>query len=183
MTITAQKPSLSNNKYPKDLISDLKEQLELFPANPIINSQETRTKRFMGFTFLFICASALLYLSYNAFKYSKHPTKIEEISLIKADHTPIRVIPTDPGGVQVLNQDKLIYNNLQDPSFKPNKKPTAQIEEESKGNQPILRSPKLYKKTETPKGIKPAKVDKIESKRKASAPIKNPFEVLGKGDD
>ncbi len=184
--IAQRSPSSTQNKYPRALISDLKEQLELFPNSPIDVVKSSKTRRLIGIVFLLMCASILIYLSYNAFKYSKLPTSINEIPLIKADYTPIRVVPNDPGGVQILNQDKLIYNNLQDPSFKYNKRTGAQMEEENNSANINLRSPKQVNKKITP--ALPVENSKTEVKLKAgterkkpssaNSNLKNPFEVL-----
>lgn len=153
----------TKSSYPKSLISDLKGQMESFPQSGLHEVAGSKFKKIVGLAFLLICASSLGYLAYNAFKYSKLPTTLEEIPVIRADHTPVRVIPTDPGGEQILNQDKLIYNNLQDPHFKREKKPNAEIEDDVRSRDVDLRSPK--NKVEAPKAKKPL-------------PVKNPFEVL-----
>lgn len=166
MPLNAKK-TIQKAQYPKSLISDLKGQMEAFPKGELEVPLGSRFKKIIGIGFLIVCTTSLAYLAYSAFKYSNPPTNLEEIPLIKADHTPVRVVPTDPGGEQILNQDKLIYNNLQDPHFKREKKPEAQIEDDMRARDVNLRSPRqaVHAKIEAPKTKKPAAA-------------KNPFEVL-----
>jgi hypothetical protein len=58
------------------------------------------------------------YIAYNSYKYTVKPVVISEIRLIKRDIAPLRILPADPGGEQFLNQDKLIYNNFEDPQIR-----------------------------------------------------------------
>ena len=42
-----------------------------------------------------------------------------EISVIRADISPVKVRPEKPGGLQVPNRDKLVYSRIQDGGLEP----------------------------------------------------------------
>ncbi len=192
MQLNSKNPKLTNNSYPKSLIADLKAQMEIFPTMPIHESSTHKFKKMAGLLLLGICLIMFNYLAYNAFKYSNPPSSIEEIPMVKADHSPVRILPIDPGGEQILNQDKLIYSNLQDPHFKCEKKDSVQIEHEMRVRDADLRMPKQVtkllprvntsasKQLPTAKAL-PSKVAEAKAehaKAKKFMIIKNPFEVL-----
>ncbi|MDF3048270.1 MAG: hypothetical protein K0R73_1388 [Candidatus Midichloriaceae bacterium] len=167
MKLHGKKVSISKQHYPHSLISDLKEHLESFPKPNIENKSSSKFKNIFGLIMLAACLLTLTVLAYNAFKYAKHPTTIEEIPLISADHTAIKIIPSDPGGQQVLNQDKLVYNNLLDPNLKITKNHTHKIEDDSVNTDVHLRAPKQSERNKHKLESKQiTKTDAIEDSQK-----------------
>ena len=94
-----------------------------------------------------------------------------EVGFIKADQTPYKIRPDNPGGMQVENQDKLVYDRV------------------AKGNAPARvenllppaeepKAPPVKPQAETPPAPAPAKVEtpllpepaKVEPPKPASAP-------------
>jgi hypothetical protein len=170
MKLHARKVNPYKQPYPRSLLFDLKEQLESFPKPDIQNKSSSKFKSIFGFIMLAACSITLAVLAYNAFKYAKHPTTIDEIPLIKADHTAVKTIPSDPGGQQVLNQDKLVYNNLLDPNLKITKKYTNKIEDDSANTDVHLRAPKHTERSKAKVENKPASsFDYAEAQQKSSA--------------
>lgn len=43
----------------------------------------------------------------------------QEVPVVKAEKAPVKVRPADPGGMDVPNQDKLVYNRVEQGSVKP----------------------------------------------------------------
>ena len=43
----------------------------------------------------------------------------QEVPVVKAEKAPVKVRPADPGGMEVPNQDKLVYNRVDQNSVKP----------------------------------------------------------------
>lgn len=43
----------------------------------------------------------------------------QEVPMVKAEKAPVKVRPADPGGMEVPNQDKLVYNRVEQGSVKP----------------------------------------------------------------
>ncbi len=111
---------------------------------------------------LTVAVTVFSYLAFTAYKYSAKPESIQDIPLVKKDITPIRTIPSDPGGEKFSNQDKLIYNNLLDNSV-----------EKAEAPEPELRSP-----VETPKPKLEAKAEpvkkQVEETPQPQIPASNP---------
>ncbi|HEX9646230.1 MAG TPA: hypothetical protein VGB88_01950, partial [Alphaproteobacteria bacterium] len=62
---------------------------------------------------LFLLALALLALVVlRAYESHRGETVVAEVPLLRADPSPVRERPADPGGMQVPYQDSLILENL-----------------------------------------------------------------------
>lgn len=85
-----------------------------------------------------ISALLLVYIVYSSYKYTVKPANIEDIPLARREIGPLRIIPSDIGGEQFLNQDKLIYNNLESPELKGIKKQV--IENTQKHDNPVIKA-------------------------------------------
>lgn len=66
-------------------------------------------------------------IAYKALKYSELPKSIDDVPLIKAELSPVKIVPKDPGGQQISNQDKLIYSTLENKNVR-TKKISEQVE-------------------------------------------------------
>jgi len=108
------------------------------------------------------------------------------VGFIKADPTPYKVKPDDPGGMQVDNQDKLVYDrvakgqapsrveNLLPPAEEP-KAPPPKPQEAPKVEAPPVEAPKPEAVAAAPEAPKPAaEVAKVEPVKPAEA---KPVEV------
>lgn len=91
-------------------------------------------------------------VGYFAFQTSGGPsTPGGEPPVIQAERTPYKIKPDDPGGLQVANQDKLVYErvakgdaprqveNLLPPAEVPNEPPPKPTESESVKEQPAIK--------------------------------------------
>lgn len=160
-----------------------------------VNNKRSKLLKIISFSFLALTSVALCYLSYNAYRFSNIPNNIESIPLIRANINPIKTVPSDPGGAKILNQDKLIYAQLQDPAFKSNKKtdlknPSHKREDVAPNNANQLRNPKELKKTKVepaPHQEPLAASPKPPEPKPAPKPTKpslpqssNPFDVMDK---
>jgi hypothetical protein len=132
---------------------------------------------------LVLATGVFSYLAYTSYKYSAKPDSIESIPLVKRDITPIRTIPTDPGGEKFSNQDKLIYNNMLDSSAEKTeamdnspKEKIAEVKEEPEPIKAIKKAPepKVEKESEPKKIPTPIKT-KVAKKPKK---LDNPFDIL-----
>lgn len=130
-----------------------KNPLLLVPSSATTSSQPTLklnkaapTKKEPIFTIkvlmslLVAVVSALIssYIIYSSYKYTSQPNNIEEVTLIKRELGPLRIIPSDLGGEQFLNQDKLVYDNLESPELKGIKKQV--IESSNKQENPVIKA-------------------------------------------
>lgn len=162
--------------YPGNFILEVNKQIDNFPkpsAKPAINKN---LKRFV-FVFLFITSiTVCAYIGYNAYKYSKLPGSVDDIPMIYADVAPLRSVPNDPGGTRFDNQDKLIYRNLEDPSFKHkdeiNQLMSDEVGVKEKNN---LRTPARDVFAAKAKKEKAKPEVKKEAKKAATT---NPFELI-----
>lgn len=78
--------------------------------------EEPNGKFLKVFSYVALLSSLALFVfvSLSAFKYNAEKVDILNIKLVRKDLTPVRVPPENPGGAQFSNQDKLIYNSLDD---------------------------------------------------------------------
>lgn len=198
-TIPRLKPNL---EVQKDAIS---QHIE----SPLYISKEKSTKsklkKIINITVFTVCLSIMIILVYNAFKFDKIPSNIDDIPVVKASLNPIKIIPSDSGGIKVPNQDKLIYLHLQDPSFKLTE-PDNIKKEFSEDTNTSLRTPQIIKKVNSssnsdstksqPKSdvkksnstnplaskatiiVKPNINEQKSSKTKSTKPKSNPFLIL-----
>jgi len=115
---------------------------------------------------IFIIAGLIFsYLIFNAHKYTRIPTNINEIPLISANISPVRTTPEDPGGFDTKNNDKYIYTTLSGTNV-------HSLEDEYKPTQSVtLRNPRSA--TPTPKK------NVTTEKKTSSNKKKSLFDFLG----
>ncbi len=70
--------------------------------------------RALGHAICFLAFLIFGYVCFSSFKYAYPPANLEEITLIRKEISPVKISPDNPGGEQFLNQDKFIYNSLED---------------------------------------------------------------------
>jgi len=143
----------------------------LKPGTSMIHKIERRHLAVASGVLLICCLAGLSYISYTAIKYSRIPQDISQIALVEANMAPVRVIPDDPGGIIIDNQDKLVYDNMTS-----NKRDAVRQVTQSDDNK-MLRSPKI-----TTRKPKPADKNRPLSKppkphNKQPKP-KNPFDLI-----
>lgn len=169
--------------YPGNFILDTNRHFADFPKPVDKAGMLGRLKKPLLLILFVISVSVASYIGYNAFKYSKFPESVDQIPLIKADISPLKLAPQDPGGTKFDNQDKLIYRNLEDPNFKHKDDINKILEDEVVVKEKnTLRTPardifaaKAKKKKDEGEAKKDAKPSvKKEEKKKAS----NPFDVM-----
>lgn len=51
-------------------------------------------------------------LAYYAYQFGRKPVDASQLQLVKADNTPYKEKPADPGGMEVPNMDKTIYDSI-----------------------------------------------------------------------
>ena len=84
--------------------------------------------KFISYIALIAIITIFFALAQNAYKYNTFPTNIDDIPLYKAEMTPYRSKPLDPGGEVFENQDMLVYNNLiEKKSTQPNTKQKTKV--------------------------------------------------------
>lgn len=96
-----------------------------------------------------------------------------QVPTIKADATPYKMKPESPGGMQVENQDKLVYDrvakgaapkreeNLLPPPEEPKEPPKAPVKEMAKAPEPPAKAPEV--KVAEPKAAEKAPEKTMES--------------------
>lgn len=90
-------------------------------------------KKMVLSTILLISVLLFSWIAYSSYKYSNKPNNIEEIKLVRRDIAPVRILPAEPGGEVLNNQDKLIYKNFESVrNANSSKKDTPQTREGSK---------------------------------------------------
>ena len=108
-------------------------------------------------------------IAYQSLKYSNIPESLESVPLIKADLAPVKVVPKDPGGEQISNQDKLIYSTLENKNVK-TKKLTEQLEvkefKEVYSDAKTIRTPIVEKKPVKKTENKASTDDKLIKEKK-----------------
>ena len=180
-------PSLKDRFYNQQLNYGEEES----ESKPRLNSL---AKYIIYVVIIFAAVGCFSFVAYNSYKYSKKPSDIESIPLVRKDITPIRTTPIEPGGEQFENQDKLIYDNIVDSNqqntaqtatpqietteveLKQDAKLETQINTPSlKDNSPnpapkiVIENKKIATTTSKPKKPVPAKKERG---------ISNPFDVL-----
>ena len=109
-------------------------------------------------------------IAYKSLKYSKLPESIESVPLVKAELAPIKVIPKDPGGEHISNQDKLIYSTLENKNVK-----TKKLSEQSE----VKELKEVYSDAKTIRA--PANEIKPKAKLEVSKSNKPKVEKLNEG--
>jgi hypothetical protein len=71
--------------------------------------------------FAFLPIGLFTSLTYFAYNYTVKPLDVGEIPFIKRDLTPLRIKPSNSGGIQFSNQDKMIYEQISDSPSKKEK--------------------------------------------------------------
>lgn len=113
-------------------------------------------------------------IAYKSMKYSKLPESVESVPLIKAELSPVKVVPKDPGGELISNQDKLIYSTLENKNVKTKKlseqsevKELKEVYSDAKTiRAPAVTETKPKKKAENSEK-KDVKSEKVASTKKA----------------
>jgi hypothetical protein len=102
------------------------------PAGNYNHSGKKKYRRVYKTFFIFcftISLALFISLIYNSYKYSILPNNTDDIPIIRADITPVKIPPADPGGTQFSNQDKLIYSSLEDKNLDINKENSEEVKE------------------------------------------------------
>jgi len=110
-------------------------------------------------------------VGYFAFRAPGGPSMVNgEPPVIQADSTPYKTKPDDPGGMQVANQDKLVYErvakgaatpqveNLLPPAEEPKEPPPKPVETSASKEQPAIENVTTPQNSES----EPAEVDPLE---------------------
>lgn len=87
---------------------------QLNVSEDMLESEERASplKNFLTIAIVIAAAGGFIGLSWYAYHSNSKPSSIEELPIIKAETTPTKVKPDDPGGMVVPNMDKTIYDNL-----------------------------------------------------------------------
>jgi len=119
------------------------------------------------------CIVGLAWYVYNSYFVKKEDQKV---SRIVADHSPTKEKPKDPGGMNIPNMDKQIYNKLASPG---NEKHAEQILPSHE--EPVARE-ELMQESKEPEEVKapeiPAPVTQAEPVKKEAATEVKPQEEL-----
>ena len=94
---------------------------------PVQVGSKQKVYKFIFILGFIISLSLLAVIMYRSYKYSYLPKDINDIPIIRADMTSIKVAPIDPGGAHFSNQDKLIYSSLEDKNLTINKENNEEI--------------------------------------------------------
>ena len=127
---------------------------------------------------LLVGTAVAVTFGYLAFNSPSKPTTVSgEPSVIRAESTPYKIKPADPGGMQVANQDKLVYDrvakgkapqqveNLLPPVEEPQKPPPKPAEITPNSTITILKEqPAMEKKEEDGlTEVQPPEIDPLET--------------------
>ncbi len=138
------KPSLKNTYNPQkslDFNIDSHKQLAfLLDKNNFSSSEPFKKNRIYPAILLLFTSGFFSYIALNAYRYHKIPENLDEIPLIKNDISPLKIIPTELGGEQFSNQDKLIYNNFEDQKLNKYKRNTIKAQQKKEGNNPVIEA-------------------------------------------
>lgn len=140
--MTNYKNTAKSNQKAFELSNTVQSQLafSLDKNGPILQTVTSKS-RFIGsivISILSLCIFGLI--TYNAYRYNKIPSSLDNTLLIKRDIAPLRIIPTEIGGEQFSNQDKLIYNNFEDQKINDWKKKVIKEDKKKDADNPLLEA-------------------------------------------
>ncbi len=61
---------------------------------------------------MLLALSGLLILGWFAYEEERNPPDLTQIPLVKANPNPYKIKPNDPGGMDIPNTDKVVYNTI-----------------------------------------------------------------------
>jgi hypothetical protein len=88
-------------------------QQDLFSMNRNLSEPSSFTKAF-GVALLTASILLFFYVALTSYKYSSIPSDLTEVQLVRKDIYVVKVLPDNPGGEKIVNQDKMIYSSLEE---------------------------------------------------------------------
>jgi len=76
------------------------------------NGSSSGAKFFITLLLVILAAGGFLLLAWYAYNTTIHPTDVATLETVKADNSPTKHKPDEPGGMVVPNMDKTVYDNL-----------------------------------------------------------------------
>jgi len=77
-----------------------------------ITEEISYAKRAFSTLFMLLALAGLGVLGWFAYEESVGPVSDKEVPLIKAETTPFKIEPEDPGGMDIPHKDKVVYNAI-----------------------------------------------------------------------
>lgn len=78
--------------------------------NPVLS---VKMQRIIGASSLLFALLTFVIIALLSYRYTAKGIDFVDIKIIKAETTPLKIIPEEPTGVQFRNQDKLIYETIE----------------------------------------------------------------------
>lgn len=101
------------------------------------------------------------YIAFTAYRYHKIPDNLDEIPVLRNDIAPLKFIPSDIGGEQFSNQDKLIYSNFEDQKIAKYQKKVIKAQQKKEWGNPVIEAASK-EILDTEQATKPKQSDAIE---------------------
>lgn len=79
---------------------------------PIIEEEKSFISKFFSTLVMLAALGGLGVLGWFAYEEGKSPVGFEQLPLIKAETSPFKIKPEDPGGMEIPNKDKAIYDTI-----------------------------------------------------------------------
>lgn len=172
------------NSFDVSLLEGLRERVgrEAPPEEDLLPARAARKSLMFGALIgLAAAAGAAWYILGSGGQPASGP---QEVPMVKAEKAPVKVRPADPGGMEVPNQDKLVYNRVDQNAVKPEvehllPQPTQPkdlprgVDSLGDGMTPLPppipeTAPKVV---ETPKVVPPPSAASAEPPKPAAAPV------------
>ncbi|NDF11441.1 MAG: SPOR domain-containing protein [Proteobacteria bacterium] len=143
--------------------------------NPALTEKKSLLKDFIPLAIMSAAVVGLGVLGFLAYQSSKTPRDPNEIPVFKAETGPYKIKPQNPGGMEIPNTDKEVFNMIgENPE---GKKPEGTAVVEPLPEEPVA---KVELKSEYPAGGKAMpKEGATDAGENANTPVESPMAVTG----
>lgn len=104
-------------------------------------AEDNNVLRWMPRLLLIIAVGGFALLAWYAYRSGPEAGKGEELLVIEADKTPVRETPENPGGMEVPNQDKTVFETISDAKPQPKPEKVLPAPEEPLDREEALKQP------------------------------------------
>jgi cell division septation protein DedD len=91
---------------------ELDEYLDDYIEEDVKLKKKSSGKRFLNFVFLLIALGGFGALAYYAYEFGMIPRDPSKLPVVSATEEPFRVAPENPGGMEIPNQDKTVFDTM-----------------------------------------------------------------------
>ena len=105
-----------NNDYKLSDGTDLSQFLDEEDRNNLDGlfdeEEDGNLKKILYSSIVFLAVGGFSVLAWYAYQFGSRPVDVDQLKLIRADETPYKVKPENPGGMEVPYMDKVVYDSI-----------------------------------------------------------------------